>query len=145
MASRTRRSSDYQDIRRRIIGTKATQEENVIPMINIIFLLLLFFMVAGNLQPDFDVAPPLSSQENEPPSQIPTVAVTREGALRFENRPVGLEQLKGEFARITGHERIKIHADAKVDALMISKIMTSATEAGVTQFVLVTQRRTGAD
>jgi biopolymer transport protein ExbD len=141
MATRTRRSSDFQEVRRRIVGTKATQEENVIPMINIIFLLLLFFMVAGNLQPDFDVAPPISQQENEAPQQIPTVAITREGGVRFENRPVDLDQLRQELARIAGHERIKIHADAKVDALAVSKVMTTATETGVTQFVLVTQRR----
>ena len=47
MGKRTRRSSDYQDLRDRIVGKRATQQENVIPMINIIFLLLLYFMIAG--------------------------------------------------------------------------------------------------
>lgn len=141
MARHIKRKSDYAELRRRAVGNRTTQQENVIPMINIIFLLLLYFMIAGNLQPDYDVTPPVASNESEPPKQIPTVAVTRDGKLRFENRPVTLDNLKVELTKFTGHERLKIHADAKVDALTISQIMKTASEAGVMQFVLVTQRR----
>lgn len=141
MGKHVTRKSDYQELRRRAVGNRTTQQENVIPMINVIFLLLLYFMIAGNLQPDYDVTPPTASVESEPPKQIPTVSVTRDGSMRFENRPVDLEKLKAELSKITGHERIKIHADAKVDALKISDIMKAGTEAGVLQFVLVTQRR----
>ena len=41
----------------------------------------------------------------------------------------------------SGEEKLKIHADAKVDALTVSKVMKVAAEAGILQFVLVTQRR----
>ena len=49
MTRRSRKSSDYQELRNRAVGNRATQQENVIPMINIIFLLLLYFMIAGLL------------------------------------------------------------------------------------------------
>ena len=145
MGKRTRRSSDYQALRNRIVGNRATQQENVIPMINIIFLLLLYFMIAGNLQPDYNVTPPVSSNEAEPSKQIPTLSVQKDGSMRFENRDVTWEQLNIELSRITGHERLKIHADAKLDALTVSKIMKSSAEAGVLQFVLVTTRKTSVD
>ena len=141
MAKRRRRGSDYQDLRNKLIGNKATQEENVIPMINVIFLLLLYFMIAGNLQPDYNVTPPFSTQENEPSSQIPTLSIDADGGMRFENRPVTWEQFKAELLKFTGHEKLKIHADARVDALTVSKVMTTSAEAGILQFVLVTQRR----
>lgn len=144
MPRRIRRGSDYQDLRRRLVGNKATQEENVIPMINVVFLLLMYFMVAGNLQPDFDVTPPFSTQLAEPPPQIPTLSVGKDGSMRFENRPIEFERLATELSKMTGHEKLKIHADAKVEALMISKIMKTAADAGILQFVLVTQRRAGA-
>ena len=145
MGKRTRRSSDYQALRNRIVGNRATQQENVIPMINIIFLLLLYFMIAGNLQPDYNVTPPVSSNEAEPSKQIPTLSVQKDGSMRFENRDVTWEQLNIELSRITGHERLKIHADAKLDALTVSKIMKASAEAGVLQFVLVTTRKTNVD
>ncbi|MEQ8232370.1 MAG: biopolymer transporter ExbD [Gammaproteobacteria bacterium] len=141
MARKIRRGSDFQDLRRRLVGNKATQEENVIPMINVIFLLLLYFMIAGNLQPDYDVTPPFATQEAEPSKQLPTLSVKKDGSMTFENRPVTLDGLKAELARISGNEKLKIHADAKVDALKISRIMKTSAEAGILQFVLVTQRR----
>ncbi|MEQ8493295.1 MAG: biopolymer transporter ExbD, partial [Gammaproteobacteria bacterium] len=140
-ARKIRRGSDFQDLRRRLVGNKATQEENVIPMINVIFLLLLYFMIAGNLQPDYDVTPPFATQEAEPSKQLPTLSVKKDGSMTFENRPVTLDGLKAELARISGNEKLKIHADAKVDALKISRIMKTSAEAGILQFVLVTQRR----
>ncbi len=42
---------------------------------------------------------------------------------------------------MAGIDELKIYADAKVSALTVSKIMKSASEAGVLQFILVTQRR----
>ncbi|MEQ8659424.1 MAG: biopolymer transporter ExbD [Gammaproteobacteria bacterium] len=141
MPRKIRRGSDFADLRRRLVGNKATQEENVIPMINVIFLLLLYFMIVGNLQPDYDVAPPFSTQEAEPSKQLPTLSVKKDGSMTFENRAITLEELKSELARISGNEKLKIHADAKVDALTISRIMKTSAEAGILQFVLVTQRR----
>ena len=45
------------------------------------------------------------------------------------------------FSEIVGHDHVKIHADGKLSALAISKIMKSASEAGIVQFSLVTQRK----
>ena len=61
------RRFDYHDLRQRVLGKGSSQQENVIPMINVIFLLLLYFMIAGNLQPDYDVSPPQSTTDAEPP------------------------------------------------------------------------------
>ena len=144
MPGKIRRGSDYQELRRRIVGNKATQEENVIPMINVIFLLLLYFMIVGNLQPDYNVTPPFSTQTPEPPAAIPTVSIGADGAMRFEGRKVTWENLQTELSQVTGHEKLKIHADAKVDALTVSKIMKASSDAGILQFVLVTQRKVDA-
>ncbi len=124
------------------VGRKRTpREENVIPMINIIFLLLLYFMVVGNLSPDYNVNPPFASQEKESSSLIPTVSVTKEGQLRFENVPVTWEELGNRLRNVSDLDKIKIYADAESDALTISEIMKSAANVGIVQFVLVTQKK----
>ena len=120
---------------------RASREENVIPMINIIFLLLLYFMVVGNLSPDYNVNPPFASQEKESSSLIPTVSVTKEGQLRFENIPVSWEELGTRLRDVSDLDKIKIYADAESDALTISEIMKTAANVGIVQFVLVTQRK----
>ena len=120
---------------------RASREENVIPMINIIFLLLLYFMVVGNLSPDYNVNPPFASQEKESSSLIPTVSVTKEGQLRFENVPVSWEELGTRLRSVSDLDKIKIYADAESDALTISEIMKAAANVGIVQFVLVTQKK----
>ena len=120
---------------------RASREENVIPMINIIFLLLLYFMVVGNLSPDYNVNPPFASQEKESSSLIPTISVTKEGQLRFENVPVSWEELGTRLRSVSDLDKIKIYADAESDALTISEIMKVAANVGIVQFVLVTQKK----
>ena len=120
---------------------RASREENVIPMINIIFLLLLYFMVVGNLSPDYNVNPPFASQEKESSSLIPTISVTKEGQLRFENIPVSWEELGTRLRDVSDLDKIKIYADAESDALTISEIMKTAADVGIVQFVLVTQKK----
>jgi len=71
------------------------------------------------------------------------VAVDQDGSLRFEGRPVTSAGLQGELASIAGIDSLKIYADAKVSALVVSKIMKAASEAGVLKFILITQQRTG--
>ena len=94
------------------LGRKRTsREENVIPMINIIFLLLLYFMVVGNLSPDYNVNPPFASQEKESSSLIPTISVTKEGHLRFENVPVTWEELGNRLRNVSDLDKIKIYAE----------------------------------
>ena len=120
---------------------RASREENVIPMINIIFLLLLYFMVVGNLSPDYNVNPPFASQEKESSSLIPTISVTKEGQLRFENVPVTWEELGNRLRNVSDLDKIKIYADAESDALTISEIMKTSANVGIVQFVLVTQKK----
>lgn len=141
MSRKNRRGSDYQDLRRRIVGGKGKLEENMIPMINVVFLLLLYFMVAGSIQSDHDVLPPLSTQLAKPPHHIPILSVNQEGKMWFENRSIKMLDLKTELSRVSSQQKLKIHADARINALTISKIMNVSAEAGILQFVLVVQRR----
>ena len=144
-SSKRRRAFDPDELRHRVFGKKKAQEENVIPMINIIFLLLLYFMIVGNLQPDYDIVPPSSTREALPSAEVPTVSVDQDESLRFEGRSVDWETLKRELGAVAGIDKLKIYADAKVSALTVSKVMKSASEAGVLKFILVTQRRANVD
>ncbi len=101
-SSNRRRKFDPDELRRRVFGKKKTQEENVIPMINIIFLLLLYFMIVGNLQPDYDIVPPASTRQALPAAEVPTVSVDRDDTLRFEGRPVDWDALKRELGAVAG-------------------------------------------
>ncbi|MEM7540503.1 MAG: biopolymer transporter ExbD [Pseudomonadota bacterium] len=128
-------------LRARVLGNRKEPQENVIPMINIIFLLLLYFMIAGNLQPDYELVPPDSSSDSEPPKQLVVVTISADGQMTLDGRTVTKESLPQALSRIVGHERLKIYADGKTQALMISEVMKASANAGIHQFVLVTKTK----
>lgn len=144
MPRKNRRGSDYLNLHRRIMSGKGKQEENMIPMINVVFLLLLYFIVAGSIQSDHNVVPPLSTIVAKPPQHIPVLSVKQDGKILFENRNINMGDLKAALAKFSSQQKLKIYADAKVDALTISKIMDVSAKAGILKFVLVTRRRVNA-
>lgn len=141
---KTRQSFDFRRPQRRFVKGNRKREENVIPMINVIFLLLLYFMVAGNLDPDFDINLPVSTRNTETKSKTPVVNVERNGRIWFESRNIEISKLTTELAGTPAYEKLRIHADADVDALIISDIMNAAAQADIFHFALVTQSRVGA-
>ncbi|MCY4362681.1 MAG: biopolymer transporter ExbD [Gammaproteobacteria bacterium] len=141
---RTRQRSNFRLPQHRFVRSGKQREENVIPMINVIFLLLLYFMVAGNLDSDFDIDLPVSTLSTRTEANTPVVNVERNGNIWFESRNMDITGLTAELAGTTGNGKLRIHADANVDALVISNIMKAAAQAGIFRFALVTQSRVDA-
>ena len=113
-------------------------------MINVIFLLLLYFMVAGNLDSEFAIDLPVSTLSTRAEANTPVVNVERNGNIWFEARNMDINGLAAELAGTPAHGKLRIHADANVDALVISDIMNAAAQAGIFRFALVTQSRVNA-
>ena len=141
---KTRHSSDFRLPQRRFVKGNRKREENVIPMINVIFLLLLYFMVAGNLDPEFDINLPVSTLNTRTESNTPTVNVERDGKIWFESRRIEIVELTAELVGRHDYKKLRIHADANVDALIISDIMNAAAQADIFRYALVTQSRVDA-
>lgn len=81
---------------------------DITPMIDVVFLLLIFFMVTSTMQgtPDKDV-PPSTSGTNAVTEGFMLLSVlapkspTSEGEVRIGDRPLTLEQFKAELAQKT--------------------------------------------
>ncbi len=120
-----------------------SQDESVLPLINIVFLLLIFFMIAGTLtRPElFPVEPPESRGEAEPEGDGLELLLDADGRLALENTPVTLEDLGArlkEHGEDTPHVRLK--ADAEVPAHRLMAVMDALRGAGVDKLTLLTQR-----
>jgi biopolymer transport protein ExbD len=77
-------------------------DERVLPLINVVFLLLIFFMLAGALAPadPFRVDPPLSRSEAPPPAEPLTLLIGADGELALDGEPLdeaGLLDRLGEL------------------------------------------------
>ena len=91
---------------------------DITPMIDVVFLLLIFFMVTSTMQgtPDKDV-PPSTSGDNAVTEGFLLLSVlapkspTSEGEVKIGDRPLTLEQFKAELAQKAseaGSEDLKV-------------------------------------
>jgi biopolymer transport protein ExbD len=124
----------------------------IAPLIDIVFLLICFFMFAMQLmqtQADASVQVPVMSSERADP-QTPAeiiVNVRRDGTIRVnsaEVTPDGLTGLlAGEVARSTKRPiplRVVIRADRRQHYDGLDKALNACRRAGITQIILRAER-----
>ena len=115
---------------------KRPVRESVVPMINVVFLLLIFFLMTAQITPPepFEVNPPESSVETPADGQdilyISAQGVLALGDLRGEAVLDGLPVL-GEA------EALMIRADRAVEAEQIAGLLPKLAARGVRRIKLV--------
>ncbi|MGR3793575.1 biopolymer transporter ExbD [Vannielia litorea] len=120
---------DFSDQPRRTSG------ESVVPMINVVFLLLIFFLMTSSLTPPepIEVEPPVAQGE-EAETGVATLYIGADGALAFED-------LRGEAAVAAfvaaGADKAQVRADGKVEAAAVARVMAQLSAAGLTRVELV--------
>lgn len=81
-------------------GRRQHERDDLIPLINVIFLLLIFFMIAGTLshRPSVEVSfvETAVSPATQPPQD--TLIVTADGTAYYEGSPVAPEDLESVLA-----------------------------------------------
>jgi biopolymer transport protein ExbD len=110
--------------------------DSVVPMINVAFLLLIFFLMTAVLAPPdaFQVSPPQASVAAAEP--VPdTLVVSADGQLAFG-------QVRGEavYASLPPGS-LRVRADATLDGSRLVEIVGRLADAGVTSVELVTVSR----
>mgnify|MGYP003607416896 FL=1 len=112
------------------------------PLIDVVFLLIIFFMVAAdmNQQERVPVTIPLASHAERPddPSGRGTITVKANGDLFAGSQPVTTEQLS-DLARTRLKEnpnfKLFLRADRKTPHKHIREVMRVAAEAGVSDII----------
>lgn len=118
--------------------------EPVIPLINVIFLLLIFFLVTGTLRSAelFDVAPPLARSGIADDSEVPAILVGADGRLALNGDVVELNELAARLGPAVA-DRSDVHVVVKADGGVPSEVMLTVFDqverAGVHELSLVTE------
>ena len=118
-------------------------EERVLPLINVVFLLLIFFMLAGKLSTfdPFKVAPPRSLSQGQAEMQDAVVLVAADGRLALDGVIMAESALKAALAeRMAGADapRVRLKADGRAEAAGVVAVMELLREAGVERLKLLT-------
>lgn len=120
-----------------------TRQESTITLINIVFLMLIFFLIAGTLTPpmerDVALITTAESDRAEPPHAL---FVTSDGVLKAAGvETTAAAYVDGLAASDDGAERVvKLAADRDLPALRLVEIVTELRDAGATRIAVVTER-----
>jgi biopolymer transport protein ExbD len=133
-------------------------EAGILPLINVVFLLLIFFMLAGRLTQaaPFSVEPPVSQEAaaaERPTPEAPreaAVLVAADGRLALNGRPLEPAALKAALAaQLAAHPNlpVSLKADGDAEAAAVVAVMETLRDAGVRRlqlFAQASQTRPGA-
>jgi biopolymer transport protein ExbD len=126
-----------------VADRRRNDEERILPLINVVFLLLIFFILTGRIVADdpFDIAPPLSSSAGEVEAQDLLVLVGADGRLALDGQVLdaaGLKAAVSERLRVAADTPVWLKADGRAEAAQVVTIMELLRQVGVARLKLLT-------
>jgi biopolymer transport protein ExbD len=119
---------------------------NIAPLVDVVFLLLLFFMLTSHLmqEPTIRIRLPESKTAEARDETIKTLLITRDGEIYFMDKRVDLKDLQllmRDCLRNPEKDFLRIKADRDVNVGLLVNVIDEVRLSGVKNFSIVTERR----
>ena len=124
---------------RRSLISKAVEEkdeQNITPMLDVVFILLIFFIVTANFikEPGLEINRPDSETAEVTENAAILIAIGSAGEIYMDGRRIDVRQVKANVIRMIAENpqgTVVIQADEKSTADTIIDVMDEVREAGV--------------
>lgn len=132
---------------------RSSRTDNIVPMINIVFLLLIFFLMTAQIAPPapFEVTPPNVVDDGEAAEGEFTLYLAADGTLAYrdvtgEAALAALQVAREIFCASGGctegqPDPLVLRADGAVDGARVARLMAQLAQAGFPDIHLVTTPR----
>ncbi|MED5353309.1 MAG: biopolymer transporter ExbD [Nitrospinota bacterium] len=116
---------------------------DLIPMINVVFLLLIFFMLTSTttLQSKKIELPKAKTAEKNS-KQFLIMTIDKSGSLELDGKALSIEALPAHLEKKVSEKKntvISIHADKAIEFELFGKVIELAKQAGAEDFMLATE------
>ena len=125
----------------RITKSKIDNSDNLLPLVNIIFLLLIFFMMAGIIEKTKelnDISLPTVTIEEYQENDQPVLFINKNGQLILDDTPVTLENLKNNLESVSGEKKLLIAADGDLMSQQLNEVLTELHDSKISKVTLIT-------
>lgn len=131
---------------RRVRGGRRVGDDRMLPLINVVFLLLVFFMVAGHLAASdpFELDPVYSLSDTAAESGPVTITVGATGGLALDGQILQERDLLARVAAALMRDEtreFRVKSDARAEAARVARLLERLRDAGVRTVKLVTAKR----
>ena len=136
-------SRNYNDMKIKIKRNKTNNEDNLLPLVNIIFLLLIFFMLAGVIAKqkemhDINLASAVIEEYIEQDKNI--LFINSVGEIVFNNIPISFSELDDKLKSIKD-KNIIIAADKNVTTGKLNKVLIQLNKNKITNVTLLSNEK----
>lgn len=119
---------------------------NIAPLVDMVFLLLLFFMLTSHLvqEPAIRIKLPESKTAEAKDEMIKTVLISKSGEIYFMNSQVDLKDLRAvikDGLSDMDKDFLKIKADRDVNVGLLVSVIDEVRLSGAKNFSIVAERR----
>ena len=118
--------------------SKRRSAEPVVPMINVVFLLLIFFLMTAQITPPdpFDMALP-EAPEGDAPKPGQPLYLSQTGEIAF-----GASRADAALLAAARAGPVRLHAHARAEATALARVLAQLSALGATEIALVTLEAT---
>jgi len=125
----------------RITKSKIDNSDNLLPLVNIIFLLLIFFMMAGVIGKtkklnDINLATVTIEEYQE--NNQPILFINKNGQLILDDTPITLENLKNNLESVSDEKKLLIAADGDLISQQLNEVLTELHDSKISKVTLIT-------
>lgn len=118
-------------------------DDRILPLINVVFLLMIFFMLAGRISAldPFQVEPPRSTSAGGNEHQETLVLVGADGQLALDGTAMdeaAFATAMAEWVEANPGGRVRLKADGRTEATHVVAVMETLRKAGVETLRLMT-------
>jgi biopolymer transport protein ExbD len=119
---------------------------NIAPLVDVVFLLLLFFLLSSHFIQESVIKVKLPRSETAEPrhKREKTIIITHDGRVYFMDKEVQVERVSEiikQTLRPPEKESIRIKPDRNVNVGLLVRIIDEVRMAGIENFTIVTERR----
>ncbi|MEM6673306.1 MAG: biopolymer transporter ExbD [Planctomycetota bacterium] len=113
------------------------------PLIDVVFILLIFFLVTATFDPDLgvDVERPSAASSSESAPDAIRVVIAPSGATYLDSRPVTIEQVASRVAR--SQVPVVVVPDRSVPSGRLIEVMDAVRLAGASDVTVATSAQGG--
>jgi biopolymer transport protein ExbD len=120
-----------------------SNEVNLTPMLDVVFIMLIFFIVTTSFikESGVDIERPESSAASPRPDAQVLIAVTPEGAVWVDGKPVDVHRVGQQVAGMLSDDgAVVIQADRASTTGLLIEVMDRLKQAGVDQIAVAASR-----
>ena len=118
---------------------------DLVPMINIVFLLLIFFMLTATTssKKGSKVELPKAKTGEKSNKHYLNITIDKKDNIQLEGKVITLDALPSQLEKkVRGQKNIviSIHADKAIEFELFGKVISLAKQAGAEDFILATEQ-----